>query len=61
MAPQDMARVVAFWMPVFRFVQSAISAGSGVIVHCRAGCHRAGTVAVAIVMMLCQWSLAEAL
>lgn len=38
---------VAFTRPLFEFIDSAISRGENVLVHCLAGAHRAGTTGVA--------------
>mmetsp|Transcript_19324 Transcript_19324/g.17551 ORF Transcript_19324/g.17551 Transcript_19324/m.17551 type:complete len:196 (+) Transcript_19324:39-626(+) len=39
--------VLAFVNPLFEFIDSAISTGNNVLVHCLAGAHRAGSTGVA--------------
>ena len=39
-----------FFAPVFEFVNTALSKGASVLIHCMAGAHRAGTTACAFVM-----------
>lgn len=55
------AGVIRFFEPTFTFVDTALSAGRGVLVHCFAGAHRAGTVGVACVMRFSGGSLDESL
>ena len=42
--------VFAFFTPVFDAVFAALAVGQSVLLHCRAGAHRAGTVSCATVM-----------
>eukprot|EP00929_Paragymnodinium_shiwhaense_P030286 TRINITY_DN17189_c0_g1_i1.p1 TRINITY_DN17189_c0_g1~~TRINITY_DN17189_c0_g1_i1.p1 ORF type:complete len:452 (-),score=76.84 TRINITY_DN17189_c0_g1_i1:281-1636(-) len=42
--------VLAFFMPVFNWIDAAVSSGGSVLVHCLAGAHRAGTTGVAYTM-----------
>mmetsp|Transcript_18024 Transcript_18024/g.30314 ORF Transcript_18024/g.30314 Transcript_18024/m.30314 type:complete len:214 (+) Transcript_18024:345-986(+) len=41
-----------FVAPLFRFIEEALTNGNGVLVHCLAGAHRAGTTGVACLMHL---------
>ena len=42
--------VLAFYAPLFEFVDTAVAAGHGVLIHCVAGAHRAGTAGVSYLM-----------
>lgn len=42
--------VLEFFRPVFEFIDAAVANGGGVLVHCLAGAHRAGTTGVAYTM-----------
>lgn len=44
------AAVLALFQPVFDFVDGAIASGTGCLIHCFAGAHRAGTTGVAFLM-----------
>ena len=44
--------VLDFVTPLFRFIDSALEKGHGVLIHCLAGAHRAGTTGVASLMHL---------
>ena len=48
-APDD---VLAFFAPLFGFVDEELG-GAGVLIHCLAGAHRAGTAGTACLMHLC--------
>jgi len=39
-----------FFKPLFHWIDAAVSRGEGVLIHCLAGAHRAGTTGVAYVM-----------
>mmetsp|Transcript_21746 Transcript_21746/g.36378 ORF Transcript_21746/g.36378 Transcript_21746/m.36378 type:complete len:199 (-) Transcript_21746:245-841(-) len=41
------ASILGFAGPLFQFINSAVSAGESVLIHCLAGAHRAGTTGVA--------------
>ena len=48
---QELAAAVgALFEPVVSFIRSAVDAGGGVLIHCFAGAHRAGTTGVAWLM-----------
>ena len=40
----------AFFAPALSFIRAAADAGAGVLIHCFAGAHRAGTTGVAFLM-----------
>ena len=42
--------VLNFFSPMFRWVDAAVAEGHGVLIHCLAGAHRAGTSGTAYVM-----------
>ncbi|CAJ1385258.1 unnamed protein product [Effrenium voratum] len=42
--------VLEFFLPVFQWIDEAVSSGHSVLIHCLAGAHRAGTTGVAYVM-----------
>ena len=42
------------------FVAEALAAGNGVLIHCANGSNRSPTVAIAVLMHLYSWSLADA-
>eukprot|EP00798_Chlamydomonas_sp_ICE-L_P006340 gene6340-2965_t len=44
--------MVQFVDPMFRFVDEALVKGGGILLHCIAGAHRAGTTGVACLMHL---------
>ena len=44
--------VLDFFRPVFEGIVAALAAGKSVLIHCRAGAHRAGTTACAAIMHL---------
>ena len=46
----DREDILAFFDPVFRFVDDATAVGGNVLIHCVAGAHRAGTMACAFLM-----------
>ena len=54
------ARAVERWLSLFRWVDPWLASGKTVLVHCRAGAHRAGTVTTAMLMALRQTDLATA-
>lgn len=44
-------KILDFFLPFFKFVDSAISTGEGnVLIHCLAGAHRAGTSSVSYIL-----------
>ena len=45
-APDTPEGLRAFFAPLFAFVDAAVAEGRGVLVHCLAGAHRAGTAGV---------------
>mmetsp|Transcript_74386 Transcript_74386/g.172384 ORF Transcript_74386/g.172384 Transcript_74386/m.172384 type:complete len:240 (-) Transcript_74386:33-752(-) len=47
------AQVLQFFEPMFQFVEAELAAGQGVLIHCLAGAHRAGTAGIAALMWLC--------
>ena len=47
-------RVLAYFAPLFDFVDEALAAGHNVLIHCLAGAHRAGTAGIASLMHLCE-------
>ena len=49
-----------FFRPVFESIVAALAAGKSVLIHCRAGAHRAGTTACAVVMHLGRLGVEEA-
>lgn len=55
------AGVEAYLAPFFKFVDGALAAGHGVLIHCLAGAHRAGTAGVAYLMHVVPMRLAPAL
>lgn len=42
--------VLEFFIPVFKSIDAAVAQGKGVLIHCLAGAHRAGTTGVAYTM-----------
>lgn len=44
------AGVHAFFLPVLRWIDEAAAGGHGVLIHCLAGAHRAGTTGIAYTM-----------
>eukprot|EP01062_Namystynia_karyoxenos_P016125 TRINITY_DN15883_c0_g1_i1.p1 TRINITY_DN15883_c0_g1~~TRINITY_DN15883_c0_g1_i1.p1 ORF type:complete len:291 (+),score=60.52 TRINITY_DN15883_c0_g1_i1:82-873(+) len=42
--------VLEYFAPLFDFIDSAVARGEGVLIHCLAGAHRAGTTGVAYLM-----------
>eukprot|EP01047_Picozoa_sp_COSAG01_P012528 COSAG01_NODE_566_length_15422_cov_8.342622_6_plen_316_part_00 len=42
-----------YFKPLFKFVEESLLEGRGVLIHCLAGAHRAGTAGVACLMYLC--------
>eukprot|EP00947_MAST-08B_sp_MAST-8B-sp1_P001532 g1532.t1 len=42
--------VVEYFQPVFDWIDAAVAQGNGVLIHCLAGAHRAGTTGVAYIM-----------
>lgn len=42
--------VLRFFNPMFHFIEEATGKGGNVLIHCLAGCHRAGTTGVAWLM-----------
>jgi predicted protein tyrosine phosphatase len=55
------AVLATFLRPLLRFVDKALARGESVLVHCRAGAHRAGTTGVLLVMYRCMCDRHEAL
>jgi len=55
------AAVGALFAPVMRFVRQAVEGGGGVLIHCFAGAHRAGTTGVAWLMHADGLSTADAI
>ena len=53
--------VLAFFAPLFGFVDAELGAGRGVLIHCLAGAHRAGTAGTACLMHLCGLRAPEAI
>ena len=49
-----------FVAPMLRFVREELSRGNNVLIHCRAGAHRAGTTAIVCLMKLCGMSVDQA-
>ena len=49
------AKVLAFFEPMLRFVESELEAGHSVLIHCLAGAHRAGCAGIASLMWLCNF------
>merc|ERR1711924_336420 len=43
-------RVLEYMQPLFEFCDSALESGRSVLVHCRAGAHRAGTAGTAYLL-----------
>jgi 8-oxo-dGTP pyrophosphatase MutT (NUDIX family) len=56
----DQANAQEFFAPVMQFIQAAIDAGGGCLIHCERGKHRAGTTGVAWLMHAEELSSAEA-
>lgn len=54
-------RVLEYMQPLFEFCDSALESGHSVLVHCRAGAHRAGTVGTAYLMRAMKVNYMEAL
>lgn len=52
--------VLAFFTPLFQFVDEELAAGRSVLVHCLAGAHRAGTAGVSCLMHLLKIRAPEA-
>ena len=50
-----------FFQRLFQFLDQAIASGANVLVHCLAGCHRAGSTCVAILMHYEDQSLDDAI
>eukprot|EP01062_Namystynia_karyoxenos_P056137 TRINITY_DN47096_c0_g1_i1.p1 TRINITY_DN47096_c0_g1~~TRINITY_DN47096_c0_g1_i1.p1 ORF type:complete len:312 (+),score=37.54 TRINITY_DN47096_c0_g1_i1:85-936(+) len=44
------AGVVEYFTPLFQWIDAAVARGEGVLIHCLAGAHRAGTTGVAYLM-----------
>lgn len=42
--------ILPFFQPVFKWIDEGVASGSGVLIHCVAGAHRAGTAGVAYCM-----------
>lgn len=57
---EDDAGTLAFFKPLFDFVEGETSAGNNVLIHCLAGAHRAGTASTACLMHLCDLGRVEA-
>merc|ERR1711879_896816 len=53
------AGVLLFFDPLFRWVDAAMDGGRNVLIHCLAGCHRAGATGVATLMYLTGQSSTE--
>ncbi len=53
--------VLAFFAPLFGFVDEELGAGRSVLIHCLAGAHRAGTAGTACLMHLCGLRAPEAI
>merc|ERR1711934_573547 len=49
-ASTSAARALAFFRKYFEWVDSQLSSGHNVLVHCLAGAHRAGTAGIAYLM-----------
>ena len=47
-------RALAFFRKYFEWVDSQLSSGHNVLVHCLAGAHRAGTAGIAYLMHACK-------
>jgi len=52
----DSTSTLRFFAPVLCYVESCLSQGQNVLVHCLAGAHRAGTTGIACVMYLARLS-----
>lgn len=50
--PQTPEAVVAFFQPLFEFLDTELSQGNSILIHCLAGAHRAGTAGIASLMHL---------
>jgi len=57
-SPKSVARVLA---PLLGFAEDHLAEGGSVMIHCLAGCHRAGTAGVACLMELCNLDFKSAL
>eukprot|EP01048_Picozoa_sp_COSAG05_P001801 COSAG05_NODE_63_length_22889_cov_41.986617_15_plen_202_part_00 len=55
--PQE---VLAYYRPVHSFIEQALAAGNGVLIHCLAGAHRAGTTGVSWLMHVANMDQAAA-
>ncbi len=53
MKSRDDEAILRFFEPVYEFIQSAVSQGNSVLIHCLAGAHRAGTTGVLYLMRRC--------
>ena len=53
-ASTSAARALAFFRKYFEWVDSQLSSGHNVLVHCLAGAHRAGTAGIAYLMHACK-------
>lgn len=51
---------LAFFEPLFTFVDVELAAGQNVLIHCLAGAHRAGSAGIACLMHRCKLSFADA-
>jgi predicted protein tyrosine phosphatase len=58
--PATAAQIVAFVRTLLDFVDAALADGGGVLVHCLAGAHRAGTTGCLLLMYKQQLSAAKA-
>ena len=54
LASSSGARALAFFRKYFEWVDSQLSSGHNVLVHCLAGAHRAGTAGIAYLMHACK-------
>jgi protein-tyrosine phosphatase len=52
--------VLAFFSPLFTFLDLELALGNNVLIHCLAGAHRAGTAGIASLMHLCGMGRDEA-
>lgn len=57
----DGTLLIEYFAPCFSWIEDSIRQGSNVLIHCYAGAHRAGTVAVAFLMHTVRLRLSEAL
>jgi len=55
------ASMLAFVEPLFQYIESAVSKGKNVLIHCLAGAHRAGTTGVACLIHFARMDVSTAI